>query len=107
MQSMNDAYVVAIIPPDEKWKKMKAIWDSCSEAEIECPKEVWDFFGHETPDKDGVVIGGSRHTRTGDDRGKGHAPWLQEWRQDSSEGYENLLDKVPKDAKKIRVYMSW
>ena len=58
------AHVVGIRPPDEKWKKMKAVWDACTMANTSIPQEVRDFFGCEPPDKAGVVVEvGSRVTR--------------------------------------------
>jgi hypothetical protein len=43
MMSMS-THVKRIVPPDEQWKKMKAIYDSCEAAGIEAPDEVSDYF---------------------------------------------------------------
>lgn len=50
-----DYIVEGIAPPDETWKKMKAIWDACIDAGVQPPREVDDFFEDEPPDPDGVV----------------------------------------------------
>jgi len=41
--------VVGFRLADDKWKKMKNIWDICKEAEIEPPNEVIKFFDNEYP----------------------------------------------------------
>ena len=48
--------IVGFRPPDEKWRKMKKVWDSCSTAGIEPPEEVSKFFEWEPPDDAGVEI---------------------------------------------------
>jgi hypothetical protein len=91
-------YVEGIKPPDEKWKKMKAIWDSCNEAGVNIPKEVDTFFGGVDPDALGVVVGKDGlgkaikeyHSPTGD-----------------SEGCEIFIDKLPRDVKIVRVVNSY
>ena len=51
-----DISVIGFRPPDEKWKKMKAVYDACQVAGIKTPKEVHDFFGWDTPSDDGVTV---------------------------------------------------
>lgn len=41
--SMNTR-IYGVIPPDAKWKKMKAVWDACDAANMEVPEEVLNFF---------------------------------------------------------------
>lgn len=48
--------VYGIIPPDDNWKKMKAVWDACNKAGISPPSECNDFFNGEEPDESGVII---------------------------------------------------
>lgn len=43
-------------PPDEKWRKFKAVWDACRVADTTIPDEVSDFFNGEEPDPDGVSV---------------------------------------------------
>ena len=45
--------VVGFVPPDEEWKKMKAVWDACANADVETPNDVDDFFSGKEPDKNG------------------------------------------------------
>lgn len=66
-----DYSVVGIKPPDEKWKKMKAVWDACTAAKISVPDDVERFFNYETPDKDGVKINLTLHPAVEDIKGAG------------------------------------
>jgi len=83
--------VIGFIPPDAKWKKMKAIWDSCKVAGVSVPKEVDDFFNNEDPDSAGV---------------EKEIP-SKKWGEEGASGYEIEIDKIPKDVKIIRFYNSW
>ena len=37
-------HLVGIVPPDDDWKKMKAVWDACDNADVDIPKDVSEFF---------------------------------------------------------------
>lgn len=87
-------HVFGIKPPDEKWLKMKAIWDSCEDATIEVPDEVMKFFEYDTPDEKGVVVNLK-------------SPAIEEWSDNSRCGFEVYVDKLPKDITIIRFYNSW
>jgi hypothetical protein len=89
-------HVVGIKPPDEKWKKMKAVYDACEAAGVSPPPEVGGFFGHEAPDKLGVMVS---------QKDLGNA--LREWRDDTCMGYEVDLTKLTPDIKVLRFYNSW
>lgn len=80
--------VYGIIPPSEKWKKMKSVYDACRAADTGIPQEVWTFFNDEPPDPCGVVI------ELDVPRAKG-SPDMTNW-------YEVEIDKLPKDVKIIR-----
>jgi hypothetical protein len=84
-------HVIGFAPPDEQWRKMKAIWDSCRAAGIAVPREVEKFFGGEPPDEAGVEI--ELESR--------------KWSEDSREGVEIEVEKLPKHVKLIRFYNSW
>jgi|APSaa5957512622_1039677.scaffolds.fasta_scaffold192938_2 hypothetical protein len=43
-------------PPDEKWLKMRAVFEACEEAGIEPPREVSEFFQWRTPDDNGIEV---------------------------------------------------
>ena len=84
-------HIVGFVPPDEDWKKMKLVWDSCKSAGIEVPEAVQKFFNWEVPDERGVEV---------------KLPVI-EWSQDTMQGYELELDKIPANVKTIRFYNSW
>lgn len=48
--------VVGIKKPDEKFFKMKAVYDACNHANIVIPDEVYNYFGDEEPSCNGVVV---------------------------------------------------
>jgi hypothetical protein len=83
--------VIGFVPPDDKWRTMKAIWDSCKQAGIDAPEAVTDFFDDQEPDAAGVEI---------------ELP-LEEWRNDYAEGYELDVSKIPAHVKTIRFFNSW
>jgi len=86
-------YVVAFRPPDETFKKMKAIFDVCAEAGVDLPKEVSEFFDDSEPDPKGVEI------KIPDA--------IEPWANDMAQGFQIDLDKLPKDVKYIRFYNEW
>lgn len=83
-------HVVGFHPPDEKWQKMKAIWDACESAEIDIPDEVFDFFDGE-PDEHGQTVG---------------LP-VTDWRDDVDQGVELKVTDIPKNVTVIRFYNSF
>lgn len=82
-------------PPDEKWKKMKAIWDSCEKADIAVPDEVENFFDGGPPDDLGVEIDLE------------HLDCCNPYGSDDGGGFEVKISKLPKDIKIIRFCNSW
>ncbi len=85
--------ISGIIPADEKWNKMKGIYDSCVSMNISVPEEVLEFFDYGKPDDKGREI---YLTDT-----------EYEWHDENYSGYEIELSKIPKDIKYIRVYISY
>lgn len=85
--------IVGIRPPDQRWKDMKAIYDSCNLGGVEIPKDVMEFFNYEEPDKKGVVVDLEKH--------------LEEWSDESSQGYELKVKDIPKSVTVLRFYNSW
>lgn len=83
--------VVGLVPVDDKWRAMKALWDSCYKLKIAPPKEVIDFFNEEYPEEENAVVVDITHT---------------DYYADMGEGFEVSLDDLPKDVKKIRFYCS-
>lgn len=88
--------VIGIKPPDEKWKKMKAVWDACAIAKVDPPDEVEMFFNGDKPDNAGVLVYKEK-------LGDAVVPYSDNYRS----GYEIHLDKLPKDVKIIRFTNSW
>lgn len=85
-------HIIGFRPPDEKWKKMKIIWDACEAADVTPPEEVLIFFDHEPPDDKGVEV----------------AIEAKDWSdKDMSQGYEVDITKLPKGLTIIRFYNSW
>ncbi len=91
-------HVVGFKPPDDKWRKMKGIWDSCEEAGINPPKDVNDYFGGEAPGPAGVEVDEDALIECGA---------VKEHDGDMEDGYEIDVTKLPKDVKIIRVYNSY
>jgi hypothetical protein len=89
-------HVVGIKPPDETWLRMKAAWDACRTADVDPPKEVEKFFNYEVPDDAGVRL---------NQEALGDA--IKVWEDDSRDGYEIDVTKLPKDVKIVRVYNSY
>ena len=90
------SYILGFKPPDDKWKQMKAIWDSCEKVEIEPPEEVYDFFSGNPPDDAEVEIDLEKTSccKKYDDG-------------DMREGIEINVDEIPRDVKIIRFVNSY
>lgn len=89
--SMN-TYVVGFVPPDEKFKKMKQIWDNCTEFNLEIPIEVDRFFDQCEPNDNGMEV---------------KIP-SNEWSDgDMEAGLEININDIPDNVKIIRFYNSW
>lgn len=50
------SHVVGLVLPDETFKKMKKVYDTCTEAGVTVPDEVWEFFDHDTPNDAGMLV---------------------------------------------------
>lgn len=84
-------FVYGFKPPDEKWARMKQIYEACEKEDIEIPDKVDDYFNGNEPDPAGVRV---------DIPAEG-------WRDENSEGIEIEVEKIPKDVKIIRFVNSW
>lgn len=91
--------VYGVVPADDKFNKMKAIYDMCRSSDVSVPQEVWDFFGDETPDDAGMVI-----WLDGDDNTNRA---VTEWGNDYQSGFEIDVSKLDPKYKRIRVANSW
>jgi hypothetical protein len=88
-------YVYGIAPADDKWRAMKAIWDSCTAAGVAIPDEVTEFFNGEPPEPNGVKI----------DLRENHG--VMKFEHDSTEGLLVDLDKLPKQVRLLKFCNSW
>jgi hypothetical protein len=84
---------------DAEYQKHKKVFLVCLEADISLPKETAEYFGTENPEewaldeKLSVDLEEDVH--------------YKEWSEDSSQGFELDLTKVPKGVTKIRFYNNW
>ena len=88
-------HVVGFKPPDAKWKAMKQAWDACQKAGVPVPDEVLAFFNHEPPDAAGVEVDIQR------------LPCTSKYSDDSAQGFEIDVKKLPPDVTIIRFYNSY
>ena len=95
-------FIIGFKPPDDKWKKMKAIWDTCEIGGVDIPQEVMNFFNGMPPDDSGVEVKLENTSCCCE---------YQEDMRDGFEidiaGFEIDIAKLPKDIKKIRFWNSW
>ncbi len=89
-------HVIGYMPADEKWKKMKTVWDACKAARVEPPEEVDEFFEGEDP---------------GDAPGKEvdleYSGAAKEWKDDMREGFEVDVTQLPEGVRFIRFYCAF
>jgi hypothetical protein len=86
-------YVQGIIPKDEKYNQMKAVWDACDKAGIVIPQEVNKYF------------------ELGDPIDKGHLIEIPKEAQEQGNGeydyhYDVDLTKIDKRIKILRFVIS-
>lgn len=86
-------HIEGFAPPDNRWREMKAVYDSCTQADIPVPIIVQEYFNFSPPDPSGVVI----NLRT----------IAFEFNNEDEIGYEIDIDDLPKNVKKIRFYCAW
>ena len=97
--------VVGIKPPDEKWKQMKAVYDSCKAAGVETPMEVSEFFGFDPPDDAGVLVEMAHMSDPRHPKIKFTA--VTPYSDDSGNGFEVVLAKVDPEIKVLRFVNRW
>jgi len=88
--SMN-SYVKAIVESDNRYDKMFAIYEACTAAGIEPPREVRHFFNGQTPNPDGMEVDVPFHHST----------------DDSRDFYDVHLDDLPEGTTIIRFVNSY
>ena len=86
--------IVGVRPPDEKWKKMKAIFINCRELGIEVPEDVYSYFDGNCPkeeDDGGSMI--SLMTR--------YCVWPYE--DETKKGFRIILNRMEEDVETLLV----
>jgi hypothetical protein len=48
--------ISAVKPPDDLWRKHKAVWDACHDARVDMPAATMEYFAEDDPDEVGVVV---------------------------------------------------
>ena len=86
-------HVVGFRPPDERFRQMMGIYQQCKAAKIQVPEEVWEFFGGNHPDENGMEVEIKEAVR--------------EWSADMSDGLEVDLTKLPKGLTVLRFFNSY
>lgn len=84
--------VIGFVPPDERFMKMKQIWDNCTEMGIDIPPGIYDFFDGCAPDENGMEV---------------KIPYNKWDDEDMMAGIEINIDNIPENVKVIRFYNSW
>ena len=84
-------HIIGFRPPDEKWQKMKKVWDACVEAGTDVPDEVSKFFNWDEPDEKGIEVSIPK----------------QEFSELGRSGYDVEIAALPAGITHIRFYNSW
>jgi len=89
-------YVEALGQPDERWWQMKEVWEACTTADIEIPREVNEFFDWAEP-------------KIEDGRTEIELPQkcMKKYTDDSREGIEINLEELPEGVEILRFINSW
>lgn len=85
--------VIGFKPADEKWRKMKAVWDACRDAGVGLPPSVYEFFAGNDPDDAGVTVSMDALIECG-------AVW--DYAAESESGFTVNLDKLPAGVTVLR-----
>jgi len=81
-------------PANDKWEKMKAIYDAYVAADLQVPDSIRNFFSWCEPSEYGVIV----RLPTG---------CLREHRGNDEASIDILLKELPEDMTVIRVVNSW
>lgn len=97
-----DAHVIGFKPPDEKWQKMKQVYEACRLARIDPPDEVLKFFNYEPPGDHGVRVDlAAPYTL------KQSFDCITRIDKNGYDGYDVDLSKLPDDIKILRFLISY
>lgn len=86
-------HVNGFAPPDDDWKRHKAVWDACMAARVDVPLETVKFFGHAPPDPAGVEISVKDA--------------VSDFKDVYRQGLDVEISKLPPNVKIVRFYCAW
>jgi len=86
--------VIGFREPDEKWRKMKQIYDACVDAGVDIPKDVDEFFNWEPPSDEGIKVDIDKICER-------YAP------HEACDGYKIEISKLPENVTHICFWNSW
>lgn len=89
-------WVAGFVPPDETYRKKREAYLACRAAGINPPDELEKFFDYQEPSEHGYE---KKRSELG--------AAVVDWSDDSSEGFEIDLSKLPANVKRIRFSCSW
>lgn len=84
-------HVVGFRPPDDKYQRMRAVYEACTAAGTSTPREVLEFFEGEEPSENGTIVEIKSYPYKGD----------------MCEGLEVDITDLPRGVKVIRFYNAW
>jgi hypothetical protein len=84
-------------PPDERWRKMKAVWDACKDAGTEPPESVGKFFDWGEPDERGVEVSQPDLEKVGA---------VKKYMGKTGEGLEVEIAKLPENVAHVRFWIA-
>lgn len=88
-------HIVGFKPTDEKWRKMRDVYNACRAAGLGIPKDVEKFFEYEGPDESGVKVEIEKSSA------------VKEWHGNAASGFEVNLNTLDPDIKVIRFWNGW
>lgn len=93
-------HIQAFIPDtDAEFKKHKKILLMCLENEVSLPKETAEYFGNE--DAEEYLLDEKLEIELEEN------VHYKDWSDESSQGFEVDLSKLPKGVAKLRFYNNW
>jgi hypothetical protein len=93
-------HVYAVKPADENYKRKAEAWRACKAAGISIPQDLASFFGDEEPDPTGMT------QHLGHDHRIDHQSCVK-FTDDSRQGFEVDITKLPEGARFVRFVCSW
>ena len=86
-------HICGVTPPDDEFYQMKAVWDSCTAADIDVPEKVLEYFDWKSPDERGI----NRVITDG----------ITQYSDKYESGYDVELSRLDPNIRFIRVTLSY